>query len=969
MKRITACLVLLGAMSGLVPVSAQQVADAKPVAPRDLAAEVTGHRVILSWTNGGQGEVLVTNNFEKAGAQPDDEVSLLVDGWTVKTTNTSSPSCTWFNYPNAEWTGASDWAKLIYEGDRSAVVAMDLIEDGEHDMHQDEWLISPVVKKGAYLKFSYYIDPRVILSGADPDFPDHYAVFVSTDGGKTWGNAIWDARYDGKPEDAWQTVTLGLPAADSVRIAFRAYGDIQTDEYGDTINQSLYGVWAVDAVSIMAGQEKEKEFKADFETGADEMDMTFEADGWTVKQTVKDPEDPELDLTLSTWFKNPAVDDVDANPFLDYVINGSRSAMLMSDAGNLPQDEWLISPVCPGARQLQFSYKAMADFYGEAHPESPEDIDCSGYFEVYLSTDGGKTWSEKPVWKAVDDEERQIEESGMIFNTVQVGLSEKPTDGMCVAFRGRGGENGLATGIFVDDVTLRVTDIVDHYEIHLDGKVLVDNVRSTVYVDDSRKTAGEHTYSVYAVTADKRSSDAATVKVDLQEIIFAAPKNFNCVTEYDDKTGTYTAYLYWEAPDVAYLPSSYRVYSDNILAGMDLTAEDGKKGIGRSGLSKGIYEYSIEAIYTTPDSVSERVYRQVAVDVRLGVMNLKAEQEGQDVLLTWDEPQADGHDMGTYTVYRNGEKLAEGLKDKTYRDAAVADGLYSYTVVAVYADGEESVRVSVSHQAGKEVLVALPYEQKFNNTFLPVNWAIKNQSTLSPDKYTWYFDDGSNLGIKGKGFEGNYAAIDCYKSGFYRVNMALELPVIDLKSTTRKADVTLSFNFSYAYKVLSQVGVEWYFPEDDEWYILGSIDTTEGYRKGTLEEGDFNIQTKSMRIGDVILPTDLDKMESLRLRFHYEGVMAEYFAFDNVLVTAPDVANEKTMEEDASVRVAASNGQLQLKAAYAIKQVEVFARNGAKMLDVRGNDGYEMNLPVDGRGPVLVRVTTSQGVKVVKILL
>ncbi|MDE5703542.1 MAG: hypothetical protein K2H70_01825, partial [Bacteroidales bacterium] len=203
----------------------------------------------------------------------------------------------------------------------------------------------------------------------------------------------------------------------------------------------------------------------------------------------------------------------------------------------------------------------------------------------------------------------------------------------------------------------------------------------------------------------------------------------------------------------------------------------------------------------------------------------------------------------------------------------------------------------------------------------------------------------------------------------YRVNMALELPVIDLKSTTRKADVTLSFNFSYAYKVLSQVGVEWHFPEDDEWYILGSIDTTEGYRKGTLEEGDFNIQTKSMRIGDVILPTDLDKMESLRLRFHYEGVMAEYFAFDNVLVTAPDVANEKTMEEDASVRVAASNGQLQLKAAYAIKQVEVFARNGAKMLDVRGNDGYEMNLPVDGRGPVLVRVTTSQGVKVVKILL
>lgn len=933
---------------------------------------MTGHRVTLTWDNQEAGEKILFNTFEKEGAALDDEVSLEENGWTVKTTNTSDRTCTWFNYPTAEFLGASDYEKLVFDGQRSAAVFMDMGGD-DNDMHQDEWLISPVVQKGAYLQFSYYIDPRVLdAASSDPDFPDHYAVQVSTDGGKTWGDPIWDVCKDGKNEDAWQTVTLGLPAdAESVRVAFRAYGDYVTDEYGDTVNMGLHAAWALDNVSII--EAAFVEFKTDFETGADETDMTFAADGWTVKQTVNDPEDPELDLTLSTWFKIPAVDDVDANPFLTYVINGTRSAMLKPDEGGLPQDEWLISPVYPGARQMTFSYATLSDLYGEAHPENPEDAYCSGYFEVYLSTDGGTTWSEQPVWKAADDEERQLdEETGLYSNTVQVTLSENPTDLMRVAFRVRGdAENGLATAVVVDDVTINTSKeaaVVAGYQIQLDGQDLA-RVEALSYVDDSRKTVGEHTYTVYAVTSGGNRSEAATVKVTLEEIVFAAPKNFTYMSEYDDATGKYNVYLKWDAPDVKYKPVFYSLYSDDMRAGTELKEEDGKRGVGRSGLTPGIYKYALEAVYQTPDSVSERVTLYVALGVRFGVWNLQAEQEGRDVVLTWEAPLKDENNYtpDTYTVYRSGEKLAEGLKEMSWRDAAVADGLYEYVVVAVYADGEESVRTAVMHQVGEGAPVALPYEQPFNTTFLPAGWRITNETDLAPDKYTWYFDDGSRLGIKGDGFDGNYAAIDCHRSGMYRINMALELPVFDLTKASNKADVTLSFNYSYAYGGISKVGVEWYYEGDEEWVMLGSFDKTNGYSPAESDPADFHIQSASMRIGDVIRATDLATMETLRLRFHYEGMMSNHWAIDNVVVSEK-TANEKPAE-DASVVVAASHGQMQVKAAQAIENVEVFARNGVKTLEVRGNGGMVMSLPVADRGPVLVRVTTARGVKVVKILL
>ncbi|MDE7090141.1 MAG: choice-of-anchor J domain-containing protein, partial [Bacteroidales bacterium] len=568
----------------------------KPAGPDNLKSEVFGHRVTLSWENPDWGKTLLSADFELEGVPLTDNVtSLETDGWTVKKTNTSDYSCSWFRYPTSDFMGADNYDVLVGSGERSAVVFFDLMDGDGHDMHQDEWLISPVVEKGAYLEFSYYIDPRVVENGAQPEYPDHYVVIASTDGGETWSEPLWDARYDASTEDSWHTVTLTLAdvPTDAMRVAFRAYGEYQFDEYGDTINQSLYATWAIDDVTIRAAK----------------------------------------------------------------------------------------------------------------------------------------------------------------------------------------GESSL----------------ISHFKVALDGEELADHLTECYYVDKSEKTPGEHTYTVSSVAMDGSVSEPVAAEVTLAEIDFVAPRNFNCTATLE-ANGKYTVRMTWDAPETDFQPASYTLYSDNVMHGTGLTAEQGKEGVGISGCF-GLYEFSIEAVYETPDGVSERVKRRLALGVRYGVVDLKAETEGKDVVLSWSAPEEDGHTVASYTVYRAGEKLTEGLKETTWRDVAVADGLYEYVVIVVYTDGVESGRTGVSHQVGDEVRVALPYEEHFNTTFLPVNWRIENQTERTPDKYTWFFDDQSRLGVKGPGFEGCYVAIDCQNVGYYRLTTTLAMPAFDLTTVKNKQDVTLSFYY------------------------------------------------------------------------------------------------------------------------------------------------------------------------------
>lgn len=737
----------------------------KPAGPDNLKAEVFGHRVTLSWEHPDLGETLLSTGFELEGVPlTDNETSLESDGWTVKTTNTSDYSCSWFRYPTSDFMGADDYDMLVGNGERSAVVFLDVMDGDDHDLHQDEWLISPVIEKAAYLEFSYFIDPRVVENGADPNYPDHYVVLASTDGGETWSEPLWDARYDASTEEGWHTVSLALADAptDAMRVAFRAYGEYQLYDDGDTINQSLYATWAIDDVTIRASK----------------------------------------------------------------------------------------------------------------------------------------------------------------------------------------GESTL----------------ISYFKVTLDGEELADYLTECGYVDKSGKTPGKHVYAVSSVAMDGTVSEPVSMEVTLAKIDFVPPRDFTCTSEWDEKTGKYTVSMTWDAPETDFQPAYYTVYSDNVMFGTGFTAEQGREGIGMTGCF-GLYEFSIEAVYETPDGVSERVKRRLAMGVRYGVADLKAETEGKDVVLSWSAPEKDEYTVASYTVYRAGEKLTEGLKETTWRDAAVADGLYDYVVIAVYTDGVASGRTGVSHRVGDEVRMPLPYEEHFNTTFMPVNWHIENQTDRTPDKYTWYFDDKSRLGVKGEGFEGCYAAIDC-KDILYRLNTTLVMPAIDLTTAQDKQDVTLSFYYSYAIGGIFKAGVEWSF-DGEEWYIFDMLDKEDGFMPD--ESGDFHIQKADMRLGDVFKASDLAGADVIYFRFRYEAIRSNFWAIDNVSVTE-NVAVEKTAE-DTDVVVAAAAGLLQVRAAQAIRLVEVYALDGRKLAERTGGEATVLTMPVPQSGPAIVRVTTARGVKTVKIFL
>lgn len=964
----------------------------KPESPKNLKVDtVIGHQVSLGWENPDEGEVLFESGFEKQNAADSNDYGF-EQGWTVKSTNTSYYACSWFNYPALDFYGMDDYGTLVRSGKKSAVVWFDPDEE-EHPMHQDEWLISPVVPGAAYLQFHSFIDPRILEEGSNEEFPDHFVVIASTDGGQTWSEPLWDARYDASPEGGWQEVSLSLASypTENMKVAFRAYLDIFTYEDGDTVNQGLHAVWAIDDVKIIKSTRQASDdvlFSDNFEsTDNDDKNPGF-GEQWSLKQYELPEEDAADAIFTRSWFRNPVTGDEDIDEiFAAMTVNGERSAMILPDDAELPQDEWLVSPtIVPQADKklsLQFSYMSNA-VYSEEDEEGNETFvfgEGSGNFVVLLSKDNGETWQEEPIWNMADDDKGSTNEMDFYTNDISLTINALPSDKVKIAFRAYGdqGEDeesgeerlmGLAAFWVIDDIRIVAGEgtplsTIDHYKITLDGKELAD-VSGISFVDNSKKNAGEHTYAVYSVTADGTESEPATINVKLDSLVFAAPRNFTCTPALEESTGKYTVTMTWDAPESDFQPVGYTIYNGKLLFAVDQTEENGREGIGMTGCF-GVYQFSIVAIYESPDGESEPVIRNLALGVRFGVNDLQAELKGKDVALTWKEPYESEFKVASYTVYRGDEKVAEGVKDLTYRDAAVADGLYQYTVIAVYGDNVESVRASVSQQVGEQVRVSLPYAQNFNTTFCPANWQVVNHSIRTPDKYGWYFDDRSRLGVKGDGFEGCYAAIDCLDAKGYTRDASLELPPIDLSSVQNRSDITLSFHYSYATGGSFKAGTEWSV-DGEEWYILEMLDKENGFIPG--DDGDFHIQRAKHCIGaDEAIKATVDTAETLYLRFHYTATMSNFLAIDNVLVSTDKVAIEKNAGDFIDVTVSSSNGLMSVHASHNIEHIEVFSIQGIRIADLNVNAGKYFTMPIPQKGVAIVRVSTERGSKVVKVLL
>ena len=215
----------------------------------------------------------------------------------------------------------------------------------------------------------------------------------------------------------------------------------------------------------------------------------------------------------------------------------------------------------------------------------------------------------------------------------------------------------------------------NHYYVYRDN-VLYAVAQETTYTD--MEAQGFHSYFVTAVNADGESDPSNVDNVN-DEGSCEAPSNFR----YEMSTPS-KAKLYWDAPQtpvtgymlyrrakgeefkrIKLLTNTY--YTDN------LTSQPDDR-----------YEYAVTAYYQASDcesgyATAEANPRMHFIEVNKSIVpqHLVAQVDGDDVILNWQEASM----ATTYNVYRDGERIAEGLTEPTYTDnTASVQEIQHYTV-------------------------------------------------------------------------------------------------------------------------------------------------------------------------------------------------------------------------------------------------------------------------------------------------
>ena len=193
--------------------------------------------------------------FAKAAAKFDNDFEsddFPGGGWTVKSTNTSAKSYSWYQgtQRNLNDTKQARVDLDYYESDYGDYSTNGTDGDAQpmtNGAKQDELLISPAVDltgKSATVSFDYLLHRYTILY--------KYAYFTfeaSTDGGSTW-TAIWDATELGNPGGIYLkgTAEVEVPEAyrtANVQFAFRLKSGSVYDDYD--------GMFAIDNVKLVSG--------------------------------------------------------------------------------------------------------------------------------------------------------------------------------------------------------------------------------------------------------------------------------------------------------------------------------------------------------------------------------------------------------------------------------------------------------------------------------------------------------------------------------------------------------------------------------------------------------------------------------------------------------------------------------------------------------------------------------------------
>lgn len=272
---------------------------------------------------------------------------------------------------------------------------------------------------------------------------------------------------------------------------------------------------------------------------------------------------------------------------------------------------------------------------------------------------------------------------GIFFETVNTcggkGRDEQPS--------------ALKAQVDGEDVNLSWVGLADPgygYNIYRDG-ILYTMVADTTGFTDAGAASALHSYYVTAFCKEGETYPSNTVCA-VTEMEGMTPRDFDCTVTDDGKID-----ITWSAPENTEDFVGYRIYSKVVGGEYRLV-----KSLGASYTSYKVmgtpeyghrYDYKIVAMYdhghlesTPARSLHNPELRYVELNFTHLPSGLTMEEQDSVLLLSWDPAWR----AESYSLYRNGERVADGLTELSYADNLSAEEDRRVYQVTGWVNGVES---------------------------------------------------------------------------------------------------------------------------------------------------------------------------------------------------------------------------------------------------------------------------------------
>ncbi|HNX38727.1 MAG TPA: FlgD immunoglobulin-like domain containing protein, partial [Candidatus Cloacimonadota bacterium] len=254
--------------------------------------------------------------------------------------------------------------------------------------------------------------------------------------------------------------------------------------------------------------------------------------------------------------------------------------------------------------------------------------------------------------------------------------------------------------------------------------VLITNLSANDHYYADNPINGEYSYQVVATYGTLDSQPSNTVVITL--IVPQAATFTGYSIDANDLT------VNWQAPENTFGLVEYRVYNTDVLLGSTT-----QTSIIFPDLPNGVYDLRLMTVYES-DSIMSPDPLAVTLIYPYPVQNLivTTTAGSSDVTLTWEQPQ-DYTYLSRYLISRNGSSIGEIYPDTTFIDHDVANGDYTYSVVAAYGEAV-SEEVTVTCQ----VHVAAPARNVVATKLVAGNFRIEweaPEALSAPDYYDVFF--------------------------------------------------------------------------------------------------------------------------------------------------------------------------------------------------------------------------------------